>query len=609
MLGGGGAGGNEANEDVAAPSKAAATTAATRTAPPKANTNGNAVSSSGDAVVKQRESMSELSRSGSSVLPLSMRVMRRLPGSHCSCCGVNGGSNHRGTTSFASSWRPGESEDEDDDEDFNLSSEHNILAGYDLQALRRQNSSISPLLLAPMTSSSSRQVSDINQTKNAARIIERIISEYSAACRFYGCGDRINAGVLTTFRFSLPCLRVSGGFHDADMLALCEILMRYSNGPLRYLRRLDFTVAAKEGRLSITSKQRGFRSHGAFALAKVLQGTQYVEEVYLQGNRIGPYGASAIFVACSTNPTIRKLNLRRCRVGERGALAFAELILTPPVDDASGARCGLREVDLSANYIGFKGSIAIERALAERRGGNNRGKPIGGDGVPATFDEEDTIVIDLEGNLVLQEVMNGVTHGLGVLLAFLGSYLLSFRVRDLSHRHTLSCMVYSSSLVVLYMSSTLYHSFFTMQHTKYIFEVMDKCAIYILIAGSYTPFLQIVLWHEPLYSVYLLTFLWVCCVLGICVEAFLPSWRGKGKFSLAMYLGMGWSSVVCLPEVARVIPEGALNLMILGGVGYTAGVPFFVRDNNLDHAVWHLFVLAGSVFHWCGIYFYVAPLP
>jgi hemolysin III len=67
----------------------------------------------------------------------------------------------------------------------------------------------------------------------------------------------------------------------------------------------------------------------------------------------------------------------------------------------------------------------------------------------------------------------------------------------------------------------------------------------------------------------------------------------------------GWSALICLPEVARKLPEGCTNLMILGGVGYTAGVPFFVRNNNLDHAIWHLFVLAGSICHWCGIYFYV----
>ena len=145
-----------------------------------------------------------------------------------------------------------------------------------------------------------------------------------------------------------------------------------------------------------------------------------------------------------------------------------------------------------------------------------------------------------------------------------------------------------------------------MQNTKYIFEVLDKCAIYILIAGSYTPFLQIVLAHEPLWSTGLLSFIWICGLLGITVEATLPVWRYRRFFSLAMYLGMGWSALVCLPEVASLLPENAIRLMILGGVAYTSGVPFYVRSNNLDHAIWHLFVLAGSAFHWMGIYLYVA---
>jgi hemolysin III len=135
--------------------------------------------------------------------------------------------------------------------------------------------------------------------------------------------------------------------------------------------------------------------------------------------------------------------------------------------------------------------------------------------------------------------------------------------------------------------------------------------------------------------------------MGVGVEFIFPTWQGKGRFSLAMYLGMGWSALVCLPEVARTLDQNAINLMTLGGVAYTAGVPFFVRDNSmlvvvcecvcvcmllvdksresltpkfvllsslsrsldLDHAIWHMFVLAGSLFHWCGIYFYVTPFP
>ena len=203
--------------------------------------------------------------------------------------------------------------------------------------------------------------------------------------------------------------------------------------------------------------------------------------------------------------------------------------------------------------------------------------------------------------------MNGITHGVGVLLSMYGGYLLSHRVQDQSHTHSVSCGIYTFSLLALYLSSTLYHSFFTMLNTRYIFRVMDKCAIYILIAGSYTPFLQILMSDQPGFSYGLLGFLWLCGGLGIYVEAAFPTWKWKSTFSLSMYLGMGWAALICLPQMKERLPIGCIQLLVLGGVAYTAGVPFFVRDNNLDHAIWHLFVLSGSVLHWLAVFIYVAP--
>jgi hemolysin III len=204
--------------------------------------------------------------------------------------------------------------------------------------------------------------------------------------------------------------------------------------------------------------------------------------------------------------------------------------------------------------------------------------------------------------------MNGVTHGMGVLVSAIGGGMLSDRVKDMSSTHKVSCAIYTTSLLVLYMSSTLYHSFFILQHTKYVFMVFDKCAIYILIAGSYTPFMQILFVDQPVWSVGLLGFIWSCAFLGISVEAFAPTWEWKKYFSLSMYIGLGWAALLCMPSMAERLPQSAMNLLVLGGVGYTAGVPFFIRNNNLDHAIWHLFVMSGSIFHWLCIYVYVAPL-
>lgn len=120
-----------------------------------------------------------------------------------------------------------------------------------------------------------------SKTEELATVtIEQILHEYTTACQIYGCSSRINAGVLTTFRYRLPSLRVSGSFFDADMLALVEVLLQHINGPLSYIRRLDFSLAAVEGK---QFGKKGIRSHGAYALAKVLEISRYIEEVFLPG--------------------------------------------------------------------------------------------------------------------------------------------------------------------------------------------------------------------------------------------------------------------------------------------------------------------------------------
>ena len=187
------------------------------------------------------------------------------------------------------------------------------------------------------------------------------------------------------------------------MLALVEVLLNHINDSLSYIRRLDFSLAAKEGKHSASGK-KGIRSHGAFALSKVLQISKHIEEVFIPGNKIGSYGASAIFCAASTNPTLRTLLMRGCRIGERGAFALISQILTPPKNSSRNGDegnknkkrrccCGLKEIDLSANRIGFYGVFAIEKGLKRR----------------LELGTGEVIEIDLEANMVFQEVMNCVT--------------------------------------------------------------------------------------------------------------------------------------------------------------------------------------------------------
>jgi hypothetical protein len=268
---------------------------------------------------------------------------------------------------------------------------------YNLKSLQKSLSTISPLVSGPMMLD---HIDTIGETlpSTTSTAVETLIGEYMCFCRFYNV--TYNAGILTTLRFALPCLRVTGSFHDEDMLALVELLIRHGNKSLKYITRLDFTIAGKEGRHWRNNKLVGFTSHGALALAKALQTTRYIKQVFLHRHRIGPYGASAIFLACRTNPTIEAINLRRCRIGERGAFAFCEIIMgmnptiindmnNNNINGTTKLGChGLVDVDLSANRIGHQGTVAIERAI-ERRMANNKENPI---------------FVNLEGNLVFPEV-------------------------------------------------------------------------------------------------------------------------------------------------------------------------------------------------------------
>mmetsp|Transcript_12845 Transcript_12845/g.21028 ORF Transcript_12845/g.21028 Transcript_12845/m.21028 type:complete len:777 (-) Transcript_12845:176-2506(-) len=474
--------------------------------------------------------------------------------------------------------------------------------------------------------------------------IEQLLHEYTTACTIFGCHNRINPGVLTTLRYQLPTLRVSGNFFDADMLALSEVLLRHCNGALKYITRLDFSIAAKEGKSSSFGGgsgdgKRGFRSHGAYSLAKVLGMSEYIEEVYLMGNRVGPFGASAIFASIGKNDrtVLKTLLMRGCRIGERGALSFvSEVLETKNNDDNSKNNSKkeivLEEVDFSANRIGFHGCYEIERALkasssairstasalaasTSSSSSSSSSHISNNDAITTVWTPSGVKIsatahslhVDLEANLVFQEVMNCITHGLGIILAIIGCILLSSSVADKPSHYINSCAIYSTSLIVLFSCSTLYHSFFALTRTRFIFRVFDRCAIYMLIGGSYSPLLNIALQKHEYTK--LLWFIYTCGCCGIVTEATLWRWKHKPKFSLAMYFCCAWSAIVCLPDLVEALPIEAVWIFAAGGVVYTIGVPFFVRNNNLDHSIWHVFVLIGAVLHWLVVYLYVARLP
>ncbi len=203
-----------------------------------------------------------------------------------------------------------------------------------------------------------------------------------------------------------------------------------------------------------------------------------------------------------------------------------------------------------------------------------------------------------------EELANSLTHGLGFVLALAGlTVLVVFAALYGSARHIVACSIYGAMLVILYAASTLYHSL-TSPRAKAFLQVIDHAAIFLLIAGTYTPFTLVTLrggWGWSLFGV-----IWGLAILGILLQV--TALRQVTWLMLILYTSMGWIVVIALKPLLAALATGGLVFLVLGGLMYTLGIIFYVRKSiRFSHAVWHLFVLAGSILHFFAILFFVIP--
>lgn len=203
-----------------------------------------------------------------------------------------------------------------------------------------------------------------------------------------------------------------------------------------------------------------------------------------------------------------------------------------------------------------------------------------------------------------EEIANSVTHGIGIVLAIVGlGVLIAFASRFGDARHIASVAIYGATLILLYTASTLYHGI-PLPRAKAVFRTLDHIAIFLLIAGTYTPFTLINLrgaWGWTLFGT-----VWGIALFGVVFE--LTSLRRFRRVSLMLYLGMGWAVVIAAKPLVASMAPGGLVLLVAGGLFYTLGVAFYVWERLLyHHAVWHLFVLGGSVCHFFTVLFHVIP--
>lgn len=203
-----------------------------------------------------------------------------------------------------------------------------------------------------------------------------------------------------------------------------------------------------------------------------------------------------------------------------------------------------------------------------------------------------------------EEIAHTITHGIGALLSIAGlAVLVSFASLNGDAWHIVSSSIYGATLVLLYSASSLYHGI-PHPRAKAFLQQLDHAAIYLLIAGTYTPFLLVSLrgaWGWSLFAL-----IWTVAIVGVVLE-FIDS-RRFNKLSLWLYLGMGWIVLIAIKPMFNQVEIGGLILLLLGGLSYSLGVIFYIREQMAyHHAIWHLFVLAGSAFHFFSVLFYVIP--
>jgi len=210
----------------------------------------------------------------------------------------------------------------------------------------------------------------------------------------------------------------------------------------------------------------------------------------------------------------------------------------------------------------------------------------------------------LEGYSVAEEIANSISHGIGFIFGIVGLALLLSQAMDMQANAIAitSYSLYGGSMILLFLASTLYHAI-PHPRAKYWLKKLDHCAIYLLIAGTYTPFLLVGL-KSPL-AHGLMVVIWSLALAGVLFKlAFVHRFEA---LSVTTYLLMGWLSLVVIYQLAIKLSAGGVWLLAAGGIIYSLGVIFYVSKRiPYNHAIWHGFVLGGSICHFLAIYFYVS---
>jgi len=393
------------------------------------------------------------------------------------------------------------------------------------------------------------------------------VTQYYSTCqdqRIYPCAD-----ALIRLETGSPILLVQAdadrNFGNLELKALATLLQADNGAKLKTFTSLDLSRC----KLGVSA---------GLLIAELLRHPQcIIEDLNLSFQPIGVEGAAAIAQGVRDCKTLRRLRMKNCWLKDAGAQAFVDMM-------AEGAD-HLDYLDLQNNLIEYP-------MCRELHG----------------FATQQGVELQLQGNRVMDEVWNAITHGSGFVMCIVGTVFMGIAIKDKPAYYAWGVVPYCISLLVLFMSSCLYHSFHAMGRVvNKIFCNLDHSGIYCLIAGTYTPFLTILL-HDLWWSRYFLWLIWTLAAAGM---VFTVKYEGEYKLHIenTFYLALGWSIMVFVDQVHKRLEPAGFNLLAGGGVLYSLGVPWFVKDGHTfgfpDHVTWHLFVLAAASCHFVCIFKYI----
>ena len=402
---------------------------------------------------------------------------------------------------------------------------------------------------------------------------EGALQRYLENCEKFGV--KVDPSVCITLQTRWDILRLSKeSSTEGSLLPLMGIL---DNN--QHIRKIDLQ--------NISMSDYRFRCAGngnsnARALRSILDENKSIEEVDLGRSGLDDDGLIELCTALEKNTSIKNLNLSGNAFTESGANKLRDALMGNEI---------LEEVNLSNNALGFDVINALQCAC----------NPNG-------------MKLITDGNFVFEEVLNASTHGFGFLLSIVGSTVLMNAVVEYegtTDYHYWACLVYSVSLMFLFLFSTLYHSFFMMPQTYKIFQILDNIGIYMLIAGSYTP-IMLVGMHNSHKARLLLIAEWTMATVSSCFAVYGDiNHPGNQRLKLASFLVMGTAVLLIIPDLITFLPQDALWLLIAGGACYLIGIVFFIMAYKVPiyHAIWHLWVLVAAALHWFCIYLYLMNIP